>query len=143
MNLSRAVKTIRVSDSAAAAQTAVTSDAVDMRGFQACQFVVALGDITATGTVSAKVQQSSDDGATDAYSDLTGATAAATDADSDGLLVIDVSHPEKRYLKCVLTRATANSVVDGIIAQQYLPQREPITDDASVVASTFVHAPAE
>src|SRR5690606_31650249 len=124
-----------IANAAAAAQTAVTSEAVDMRGFKACQFIAALGSIAATGTVTMKIQQSDDDGSTDAYSDLAGATAAADDADDNGLLIIDVAHPRKRYLKAVITRATADSAVDSIIAQKYLADREPITDDASVKAS--------
>lgn len=140
---SKSISIARVADSAAAAQTDVTSDGVDMVGYSGAEFVCLIGDITATGTVAMKIQQSDDDGVADAYSDLTGATVAADDADSDLLLRLEVAKPRKRYLRAVVTRATANSVIDGVLVLRYNAVREPITEDTSVAGAVFVHAPAE
>lgn len=140
---SKSLSVLRVADSAAAAQTDVTSDGVDMVGYSGCEFVCAIGDIAATGSVSMTVQQSDDDGVADTYGDLEGATAAADDTGSDLLLRVAVAFPRKRYLRAVVTRATANSVVDGILAVRYNPVREPVDEDASVADATFVHAPDE
>jgi hypothetical protein len=96
------------------------SSSVDMAGYDGCLFVGIVGTITTTGTCTLAVEQSSDDGVADAFSALTGASAVASlAAKSDLLLVIDVQHPTKRYLRTSLTRATANSVWGGTIAIRY------------------------
>ena len=55
-----------------------------------------------------------------------------------------IGHPQERCLRCVIDRGTANAVIDGVIALQYLAKTEPVTHDATtVVGSEFHHAPAE
>ena len=62
----------RVKVNQAAGTGDVTSDSVDMQGYEGVIFLTALGTITSTGVPSMKAQQSSDDGSTDTFADLEG-----------------------------------------------------------------------
>ncbi|MEX0624571.1 hypothetical protein [Saccharospirillum sp.] len=137
MLLSQDVKTARVSDAVAAGQTDVTSDAVDSRDFETVEFVALLGAITAGGSGTLKVQGS--DESASGFTDLSGASVTYADTDSDGVLMVEVSQPIKRYLRAVIERDGADAVVDGVIALQgngaILPVEQPAT-------SKLVLAPA-
>lgn len=140
MNLSKDVKITVVAAAATAAQTAVTSDVLDMSGYDGVMFIALTGDVTATSvlTLTAKANSANSTGsptpvtqkATDAF------TAGAADADSKAL-VVDVYRPTLRYVFAELTRTTANAVVGGIIAIQYSAANKPTTQAASVIASAF------
>lgn len=140
MNLSKDVKITVVAAAATAAQTAVTSDVLDMSGYDGVMFIALTGDVTATSvlTLTAKANSANSTSsptpvtqkATDAF------TAGASDADSKAL-VVDVFKPTLRYVFAELTRTTANAVVGGIIAIQYQASNKPTTNDASVIASAF------
>ena len=144
MNLSTATKAIRLSNAVAAATTTITSSALDTKGFDGALFIVSMGAIAATSACSAKLQQSSDDGSADAYSDLLGTSISMADTDDNKLVLIDISKPQKRYLKLVLARATATAVVDSISALLYNPKNEPTTHDSTTVSGYELHhAPAE
>lgn len=141
-NLLNSVETIRVANAAAAAQTAVESAAVDTAGKVGVRFTAALGDVTTGSVLGLKAQFRDDSG--DSWEDVDGAlafTAGASDADHK-LLILDVVRPEKRYVRAVLTRTTANAVVDGIIADVYNVDR-PAEQGATVLASgTLANATA-
>jgi len=141
-NLSKDAKISRVSNAVAAGVTTVTSDAIDMQGFESVTFVVAFGAIVAGAVTSVKVQQSSDDGASDAYADLEATSVTVADDDDNGLVYIEVVRPRERYLKCLVLRATQNSTVDGIIAVQTCPRELPVTHATGVEGETHV-SPAE
>lgn len=140
MNLSKDVKITVVAGAAAAAQTAVTSDVLDMSGYDGVMFIALTGDVTATSvlTLTAKANSANSTSsptpvtqkATDAF------TAGASDADSKAL-VVDVYKPTLRYVFAELTRTTANAVVGGIIAIQYQAANKPTSHAASVIASAF------
>lgn len=139
MNLSKSVKLTRVSNAVAAGTTAVTSSAVDMAGFDGCQFTVLMGAVTSGAVTSCKVQGSEDNSS---WSDLTGTGQAIADTADDKLFLIDVPFPRHRYLRCVVSRATQNAVVDGIVAEQYLAKVEPVTQSTTVGGAELHHAPA-
>lgn len=140
MNLSKDVKITVVAAAATAAQTAVTSDVLDMSGYDGVMFIALTGDVTATSvlTLTAKANSANSTSsptpvtqkATDAF------TAGASDADSKAL-VVDVYRPTLRYVFAELTRTTANAVVGGIIAIQYSAANKPTSQAASVIASAF------
>lgn len=142
--LSKQVKITRILNGVVAGQTVQTSSAINMAGFDGCVFIAALGALTDDHVTTLKLQQSSDDGSTDAYSDLadSGTDNMAND-DDNKLLVIDIFRPEKQYLKAVLSRATANAVIDGIIAIQYAGRDCPITQGATVDQLITLVTPAE
>lgn len=141
--LSKNAKFLRINNAAAAATTLITSSAVDMKGFDACCFTVAYGGIDATATNTVKIQQSSDDGSADAYSDLDNSTVTVAADDDNQIVVVDVVRPQKRYLKCVLTRGVATTVIDGIFAQQYQAKTGPVSQPTTVVQTVTLLSPAE
>ena len=59
--------------------TAVNGNGVNTTGFTHATAIVAIGTVTGVGssTRTFKVQESNDDGSTDAYADITGATTTA------------------------------------------------------------------
>lgn len=144
-NLANEVKATRHSNAVAAGTSVITPSAgIDMAGFDGCMFAVSFGTITAGAVTSIKVQQSSDDGVADAYSDLEGTSQTVADDDDNQVFLVDVFKPRKRYLKVIVSRATQNAVLDGILAMQYAPRVRPTTQDATTVGGTEVHAsPAE
>jgi hypothetical protein len=143
-NLSRGIKSTRIENSAVAGTSTLTSDAVDMAGFRGARFVAAFGTITTSAVTSVKLQQSSDDGVADSYGDIEGSDVTVADDDDNQLVVIDIYNPQKRYLKCIILRATQNSVFDGCHVDQYGAYELPTTDDtATVVERNILVAPAE
>lgn len=143
MNLSRFGKVTRCINGAAAGTGTSNGSSVDMKGYKSVTFVALIGSITATGTVTLKAQQSSDDGSADAFADLEGTAVVYTDADGNKVAILELSSPRERYVRPVLVRATANAVIDGVLAIQTEADAEPVTHSTTVVASEFHHAPAE
>ncbi len=134
----------RISNAVAAGQTTITSDAVDMQGFEVCTFLIPFGAITTGGVQSIKIQQSSDDGSSDGYSDLEGSSVTVADDQDNKVCIVEVIKPLKRYLKCIISRATQNSVVDAIIAIKTNPRDVPVTQGSTVMAASEQSAsPAE
>lgn len=137
MNLSKTHKVILAKAGQSADTTTVTSDAIDMANFEGCQFVGSIG--TANAGNYAKVQQSSDDAAADAYADLTGTKNTPGD-DGDSFL-IDIYRPRERYLKCVVTRGASTTTGD-IYAILYGPKKKPVSHGSTIDAETHA-SPAE
>lgn len=141
-SLLREAKVTRVSASAAAAQTDVTSSAVDTKGFEGCLFIVAMGAITGSAVTSAHVEQCDTSGGS--YTELDDTEITIADDDDGKLVLIDVKNTSERYLKCVVDRGTEDAVVDGIIAIQYGAAAVPTTHDATtVIDSAFALTPDE
>jgi len=144
MQLGNDVKITRVNNAAVAGSTDIEATGVDMSGFDGVLFIAAVGTLTATQVTSLHAQQSDDDGSADAYSDLIGSSVGAmADGDSNKLLVLDVRNPQKRWVRPVLDRATANAVLDGIVAIQYAARARPSVQPASVSKFKAVVGPAE
>lgn len=137
-------KTIRHSNAVAAGTSTITPSAgIDCQGFNHCRFIVLWGAIVSGGAQSAKVQQSSDDGSSDAYADLTGTSVTVADDDDNQLTIIDINNPAERYLKCIVLRATQNSTVDGIIAILSRHDTPVSSQDATVQGWEEHNQPAE
>jgi hypothetical protein len=137
--LSEQIKINKITDHTTAATDAVTSGAVDMAGYEGVLFLTSFGTAAANNLV--KAQQSSDDGATDAYSDLEGTSVTSGTSDED--VYIDIFRPTKRYLKLVATRGTS-STLESIYALQYNPRTLPVdnTITGTINGEAFV-TPAE
>jgi hypothetical protein len=141
-NLLSNAKFTRLSDAAASGNSAVSSNAVDSKGFDSCTFLVALGSITANTTASVIIQQSHDDGNSDAWAPLAATNTALTSADSGKLVGIEVVDAQERYLRAFITRQAA--AVDAICAIQSCPKIAPVAQDSnSVSAATIVASPSE
>lgn len=119
LGLLKNTKITRHNNGATAGTTTITPSAgIDMQGFNSALFLILFGALTDTTVPSVKVQQSDDDGVADGYSDLEGTSYAITDADDNKIVAVEVIRPTKRYLKVIVTRATANAVLDGIVCVQ-------------------------
>jgi hypothetical protein len=144
MNLENSVSFIRSSAAVAAGTTLVTGDAVDMAGYEGCFFMIPIGAIVSGAVTSAKLQQSSDNASADAYADIAGSAVTIADDDDGGMAIIHIYRPRERYLKALVSRATQNAVVDGIIALRYGARKLPATDDATTVIEHIkLTSPAE
>lgn len=119
-------KLIKVKDPTADGTSAVTTDAVDTQGWQGCRFFTSFGTAATGNTI--KGQQSDDDAATDAYSDLAGTSLSSGTSDED--VVMDIVKPRKRYLKAVFARGTTSTLGD-VWAELYGPISEPSTQSVS------------
>ena len=137
-NLLKDTKITRVEASATAGQTTLTTDTLDMKEFDGCTFIAALGDVTDTAVVTLTIQTGDASDGSDAADTgiIATFTAGASDADSK-LLVAEIVRPLKRYVTATLDRGTANAVVDGIFAIQTDPTRKPTTQSSDVIASDF------
>lgn len=141
MNLSKHGKLTRVSNAVAAGQATTNCSSVDMKGYDSVTFILSVGAIVATGTVTLKAQQSSDDSS---FADLEGTAVAYTSDDDNKLAILEVHNPTDRYVRPVVVTATANGTIDSVVAIQTRPHTEPVTHDATtVVASEYHLAPAE
>lgn len=140
MNLSTDVKITVCEAAAAAAQTELVTDVLDMSGFEGVMFIALTGDVTSGSVLTLTVKANSANSpstpspvtqkATSAF------TAGATDADSK-VLMVDVYQPALRYVFASLTRTAQNAIIGGIIAIQYGAKNKPTTQHASVIASAF------
>ena len=135
MQLNTGIKITRVLNAVAAGTSAQNGSILDMQRYEGVLFIALFGTLTATQVTSIKAQQDTDSaGGTmaDLYGTLVGPLA---DADSNKCLVLDVLKPRERYVRCVVNRATANAVIDGVIAIQYAAGKAPTAHAASVAFS--------
>ena len=117
----KSMKFVRGAGAAAAAQTDVVSEIVDLNGYDSILAIAALGDVSDGSVLGLVLEFGDDAGGSDmaAHTDLDGDavsatfTAGAADAD-DKVLAIVHNNPTKRYVRARLTRGTADAVVEGI-----------------------------
>lgn len=132
-------KRTRVVNATAAGTSAINGSAIDMQDFETVVFECLMGTLTAGQVTSLKAQGSTDNGGSDPYADIAGmVTSNALDADSNKLLLLEVNRPQKRYIRCVVNRATQNAVIDGVVAIQFGPKKAPVTQDATTVSQTKI-----
>lgn len=139
MNLSKDIKITVVEAAAAAGQTELTSDVLDMQGWAGVMFVALTGDVTTSCVLTLTAKGNSANSTSSPTPVTQGSatfTAGDTDADSK-VLIVDVYEPQMRYVFASLTRTAANAVVGGIIAIQYQPDSKPTSQSASVIASAI------
>ncbi len=116
-----------------AASSAQNGLGIDKTGFRSATCVIANGAATGSPTsytVDAKIQQSSDDGSTDAYADVSGLTMTQITVDNKvGEINFDLTGL-KKYVRVVVTPAltggTSPKALIGAVMilgnPQYLPQ---------------------
>ena len=125
--LSENVKVSQIEEGQSAGTSPITSDAVDMAGFEGVLLIGSYG--VANSGNYAKVQQSDDDGVSDGYSDLE--NTKTTPTVSGNTFMIDIYRPQKRYLKVVETIGSS-SAVGPMLAIQYGPKVLPPTHGSTV-----------
>jgi hypothetical protein len=143
MNLSKSIKVTRALNGVAAGTSNQNGSVIDMSGFEGVQFIALFGALTPNQVTSLKVQQGSLADGSD-MADLAGsAHTALADTDGNKCLVTDVFRPQKRYVRAVVTRGTANAVIDGVIALQYSSRFKPTTNDTTIKATKLLISPDE
>lgn len=139
-------KFVRCKGAVAAGATDITDAAgVDLAPGESVTFIFDFGTITAGAATSVKAQQSSDDAASDDYTDLAGSKVTVADTDDDHMVILEIVKPGKRYVKPYVSRATQNAVLNGIWAIVTGTKNKPVTQPtASVIAASKVLvSPAE
>jgi hypothetical protein len=137
MQLSNHIKITKVKDHTTSADTAVTSDAVDMSGYEGVVFVTSFGTANAGNTILA----SQDTASGGDYTDLLGTSVSSGTSDED--VWIDVYRPSKRYVRCEIARGSA-STLESIYAIQYGPRVLPVSNvlSGTIIGEAHV-SPAE
>jgi hypothetical protein len=142
VNLLKNIKITRAMNSVVAGTTNQNSSVIDMAGFEGISFIAAFGTLTSTAVTGIKVQQGTLANGSDMV-DLAGTALAIPDTDSNKLLASDIYRPTKQYVRLVVTRGTANAVIDGVNALQYKGRIRPNTQDATVSGTETWVSPAE
>jgi hypothetical protein len=143
LNALRQTKVTRILNAVAAGQTVQPSSIIDMKGFDGVVFLALFGSITTGAVTSMKAQQGKEADMSDAADLKDSKIDIADDRDNDAL-ILDIFRPLDRYLKAVISRATQDAVIDGVLAIQYKAGYMPTTQDAaSVAGSKFLLSPAE
>lgn len=137
-------KVTRANNAASAAQTAIETASIDMAGFDEITWLVLFGTITSSSVVAVKAQQSDNSaGSPDDWSDIVGSSVSVADSNSNKVVPLTIVRPTKRYVRAYITRTTANTVVDGVLAIQSKARSVPVTQASSVLAGETHIAPAE
>jgi hypothetical protein len=123
-------------DTAAGTDDTIESASVDMatKQAQSCCFMVKFGAITASAVTDIRIQQSSDDGSSDSFADIVGSKVSVAATDDDKIAMVEIVRPTERYVRCQITRATANAVIDSITAVIGNLRVSAANDDATVAA---------
>jgi hypothetical protein len=108
---------------------------IDTTGYNRALIILNSGTNGAGGTVDVKVQESSDDGATDAYADISGAAfSQITESNDNEIYLMDIDlTPVEKYIRTVgiTGTATCDYGVDVIL---YRPMGQvPDAQDNTVV----------
>lgn len=142
MNIGRQLKVTRVLNAVAAGTSVQNGAVIDMAGWDGVILIAAFGTITATGVQGLKAQQGLAANLSDA-ADLAGSLTSVPDSDSNKVAVLDIYRPQERYVRAVVTRGTANAVIDGVIAIQYKGRKAPAVNDTTVSNAKYLNGPDE
>lgn len=122
------------------------SDIVDTDDCEGVLFVVPIEDSVDTGVATLTIEQNSAN-SDSGMAALAGAVATATSAANDDLngtvLMVDIYRPRDRYIQGVLSSTTADIAYGTMIAIKYGRRVHPVSQGATVSASTVVASPAE
>jgi len=116
---------------------ALNGTGVNCQGFETLTVVVNIGAITASSNYSltVKLQESSDDGSTDAYADITGATTPTVlNAGQNEPYIIEVNLSEvEQYVRPVVTAGSSSGGLVGVTFLLSNPREAPVTQVNTVV----------
>ena len=128
---------------ATADTTTLTTDVLDMQGYDGVVFIAAFGDVTSGSVLLLSVlENTANSTSSPTPTAISGATAGATAGASDydaKLIAVDVQKPTKRYVYATLARGTQNAVVNGVTAIRYKGSHScPVTQGSTVLQLTKV-----
>jgi hypothetical protein len=121
MNLSRWATALRVVNATAAGATNINGTHVDMSqfDFDGILFVMGVGALTAGQQTGLKAQNGALANDSDQADIPSASTPLLADTDGNKIVLLDVFRPQLRYVRPVVLRATANAVIDFVIAIGY------------------------
>lgn len=129
----------KVSDHTTAGTSDVTSSSVDMANYTGVVFLTSFG--TAATNNDCHIEQSSDDGSSDSFADLTGTDTTAGSSDED--VWIDMRNPRERYLRMICERGTS-STLESVWAFRYGGRSLPVDNTTTGTINGEQHnSPAE
>ena len=96
----------------AAGVTALTGSTIDTANAQGVAFIVRFGAIVSGAVTSIKAQHSATTTSGD-FVDIAGTNQTVADTDDEGIFVIDIKAPTKRYVRLIVSRATQNATVSS------------------------------
>ncbi len=148
MNLSKNVKIDQVLGYYAAGVAKVTSDILDMEGYEGVVFIAGLGTIVEAGTIDVYPEENSVDstvGMAKLAGTATYTVTAAAAALVKSCIIIDVYKPLKQYIQCNIDPAGQNAVVLGIVAIRYKGKMGPeaMTTPTPLKATMLISPVAE
>jgi len=121
-----------------------TGAGVDTLGYEALLAIVEVGAVTDTTnySVMALLQQSSDDGSSDAYADISGATTAAiSNAGQNEVYLIEINLSEcERYIRCDIDGGSAGGGFIGVSFVLFRARRGVPTQQNTVIQAGFERA---
>lgn len=144
MSLLRAVDVLNVEAPAAAGQTTLTSDTIDMQRAEGLLALFSLGAITAGSTGKAQIHGSDEESANfslmvDDYGNNCEIALDPTNHDNK-ILQLEIYKPRNRYIRLVLTRPTQDVVCNGIFGLRYWNSDVPTEDpDAYGTRAVFLN----
>lgn len=120
-------KPLKVKDHSTAATGDVTSDAVDMLGYDGVVFLTSYGTAAADNLMHA--ESSSDNFSSDTAADIAGSEVDLSGS-SDEDQFVDIIGPPERYVRVVAQRGTS-STLESIWAIRYRTRNVPETSSVS------------
>jgi hypothetical protein len=120
----------------------LTSDPVDTAGYEGVRFILGLGAIAGTGAGTTYARQGQQSNMSDA-ADLAGSKKTFADGDDNKMISTEIWQPQERYVNHITTRATANIAIDFLLVQLFGTRRQPVTQDATMLAATILASPDE
>lgn len=138
-NLLTDKKLVKVSDPTGAGTSDVTTDSVDMQGYEGVMFFSSYG--TAATDNLPHLEQSSDDASSDSFADLEGTEVNVSTSDED--VWVEIWRPRERYVRAVFEVGTSSTLGD-IWALLYGAKDIPVdnTTEGTIHGELHVH-PAE
>jgi len=109
-----------------------TTSSVDCAGKQCVLFVTGLGTLSAGNVNTVKIQGSDDNSA---WVDLTASSFTVPDSEDNLLVLAQVVRPVHRYVRLSIARATANAVIDLVIAiSGVFVRNHPLANDGADIS---------
>jgi hypothetical protein len=125
-----------VLNAVAAGTTNQDTESVDMQSGESVTFIAKFGTLTASAVTGLKLQGSNNNSS---WTDLAGTAQAIAVADTGKAIAVEAVNPTFRYVRGVVTRGTANAVIDGVVAiKTFAPRVAVVTHDATLAGSKTV-----
>ncbi len=117
----------------------VNGNTIDTRGATNANFTLHVGTVVSGAAASWKIQQGDASDGSDMV-DIDGAVQTIQDTDDDKLFEIEIAKLRKRYVRCVVLRATQNVTINGCVVRQTglrtFPRSLPTGVDQSIVINS-------